>query len=218
MLTTCPDGMRARRRRRRLPTGKPSDEEKHTMANNQGQNQGGKQRSGTSNRGFASMDEQQQREIARLGGAAVSENREHMAAIGRKGGEASAESRQNARARALDAAASVQTGGTPGDQRVTTRQVDDGGARGSTSSRGRNDEDLGGNRVMYTSSARSDDDSGDRNLSGRARSDDSGNRNLSSRGRNDEDGGRRLSGSGRQDEPPTNSGRGGNPGNRGGNR
>lgn len=48
---------------------------------------------GNSNRGFASMTPNAQREIARMGGAAVSENREHMAAIGRKGGEASAESR-----------------------------------------------------------------------------------------------------------------------------
>lgn len=42
-----------------------------------------------SNRGFAAMDPRAQREIARKGGAAVSQDREHMAAIGRKGGEAS---------------------------------------------------------------------------------------------------------------------------------
>ena len=53
-------------------------------------------RSGTQNRGFASMGEAEQREIARMGGAAVSENREHMAQIGRKGGEASAEARSAA--------------------------------------------------------------------------------------------------------------------------
>jgi hypothetical protein len=72
------------------------------------------QGSGTSKRGFASMDEERQREIAseggraahasghahqftseearragQKGGEAVSANREHMAAIGRKGGEAS---------------------------------------------------------------------------------------------------------------------------------
>lgn len=70
--------------------------------------------SSTSKRGFASMDEERQREIAseggraahasghahqftseearragQKGGEAVSANREHMAAIGRKGGEAS---------------------------------------------------------------------------------------------------------------------------------
>jgi len=69
-------------------------------------------RSGTSRRGFASMDREKQREIAskggkaahakgtaheftpeeareagRKGGLAVSQNREHMAAIGREGGK-----------------------------------------------------------------------------------------------------------------------------------
>ena len=76
--------------------------------------------SGTSKRGFASMDEERQREIAseggraahasghahqftseearragQKGGEAVSSNREHMAAIGRKGGEASHGRRNN---------------------------------------------------------------------------------------------------------------------------
>ena len=37
-------------------------------------------------RGFAAMDEQKQREIAKKGGETVSRNREHMAQIGRKGG------------------------------------------------------------------------------------------------------------------------------------
>ena len=74
---------------------------------------------GKSNRGFAAMDRQKQREIAskggkaahekgtaheftseearaagRKGGEAVSQNREHMAAIGRKGGESSWQSRE----------------------------------------------------------------------------------------------------------------------------
>jgi general stress protein YciG len=49
--------------------------------------------SGNSNRGFANMNPDQQREIARKGGLAVSSNREHMAAIGRKGGQASGVSR-----------------------------------------------------------------------------------------------------------------------------
>ncbi len=69
---------------------------------------------GTSNRGFASMDEEKQREIAskggkaahergtaheftseeareagRKGGEKVSQDREHMSEIGRKGGESS---------------------------------------------------------------------------------------------------------------------------------
>lgn len=71
-----------------------------------------KESAGTSNRGFASMDEEKQREIAskggkaahekgtahefsheeaisagKKGGQAVSQNREHMSEIGRKGGE-----------------------------------------------------------------------------------------------------------------------------------
>jgi uncharacterized protein len=70
------------------------------------------QRSGTSRRGFASMDKEKQREIAskggkaahakgtaheftpeeareagRKGGMVVSQNREHMATIGREGGK-----------------------------------------------------------------------------------------------------------------------------------
>ncbi|GAB1594781.1 hypothetical protein PAGU2638_04600 [Lysobacter sp. PAGU 2638] len=53
------------------------------MANNDGNT------TGRSNRGFAAMDPREQREIARKGGEAVSQDREHMAAIGRKGGEAS---------------------------------------------------------------------------------------------------------------------------------
>lgn len=47
----------------------------------------------TANRGFASMDPEQQRAIARKGGEAVSRNREHMAQIGRKGGESSGQKR-----------------------------------------------------------------------------------------------------------------------------
>ena len=86
--------------------------------NSQGQEKLGKGNS--SKRGFASMDPEQQRRIAReggkaahrlgvahefnseearqagrKGGEAVSANREHMAAIGRKGGEASRSSRAN---------------------------------------------------------------------------------------------------------------------------
>ncbi|MDQ6693852.1 MAG: general stress protein [Chloroflexota bacterium] len=50
---------------------------------------------GGSGRGFAAMDDKAQREIARKGGAAVSENRQHMAEIGRKGGKAVSENRQH---------------------------------------------------------------------------------------------------------------------------
>jgi len=81
--------------------------------NNRGNNQGSNQSGNTSSRGFASMDPEQQREIAskggkaaheqgvahefdseeareagRKGGESVSRDREHMSEIGRKGGEA----------------------------------------------------------------------------------------------------------------------------------
>lgn len=46
------------------------------------------------NRGFASMDPEQQKAIARKGGRAVSRNKEHMREIGRKGGEASGKIRE----------------------------------------------------------------------------------------------------------------------------
>ena len=55
-----------------------------------------KEKPGTASRGFASMDPEQQRQIARKGGEAVSGNRQHMAEIGRKGGEASGAGRQRA--------------------------------------------------------------------------------------------------------------------------
>ena len=60
-----------------------------------GQNQGNDRgnQNGRSNRGFAAMDKDAQREIARKGGEAVSRNREHMAEIGRRGGEASGQNR-----------------------------------------------------------------------------------------------------------------------------
>ncbi len=61
------------------------------MAQKKSQGQGG-----TSNRGFASMNQEQQRAIARKGGEAVSMNRAHMAEIGRKGGEASGQNRRAA--------------------------------------------------------------------------------------------------------------------------
>ncbi len=49
----------------------------------------------TSNRGFGAMDDEKQREIARKGGEAVSQNREHMSEIGRKGGEEVSQDRQH---------------------------------------------------------------------------------------------------------------------------
>jgi uncharacterized protein len=87
-------------------------------ARQNGSQGGGAQTRSRSNRGFASMDREKQKEIAskggkaahakgtahefdageareagRKGGVAVSRNREHMAAIGRRGGEARGQSR-----------------------------------------------------------------------------------------------------------------------------
>jgi general stress protein YciG len=46
-------------------------------------------------RGFASMDPERQRAIARKGGETVSRNREHMAMIGAKGGERVSQNREH---------------------------------------------------------------------------------------------------------------------------
>ena len=48
-----------------------------------------------SNRGFASMSIEKRREIARKGGYAISQNREHMAAIGAKGGHVVSQDREH---------------------------------------------------------------------------------------------------------------------------
>ena len=52
-------------------------------------------RKGTSNRGFAAMNAEQQKQIASKGGEAVSKNREHMAEIGKKGGEIVSQNRKH---------------------------------------------------------------------------------------------------------------------------
>jgi len=68
-----------------------NDQRGQTPGNDRGNNP-----SGRSNRGFAAMNKDEQREIARKGGEAVSRNREHMAEIGRRGGEASGSNRSKA--------------------------------------------------------------------------------------------------------------------------
>jgi uncharacterized protein len=110
-------------------------------------------RGGRSNRGFASMDPNKQREIAskggraahakgtahefnsdeardagRKGGQAVSRNREHMAAIGRRGGEA----RGNARRQASSGGMGGGGGRNPrgGQTGLGDREVSIGGAGG----------------------------------------------------------------------------------------
>ncbi|HVS92138.1 MAG TPA: KGG domain-containing protein [Mucilaginibacter sp.] len=95
-----------------MPTSKENQQEKQGHGGH-GHSRGGSQSHGnTSQRGFASMNEEKQREIAskggkaahesghahefsseeareagRKGGEAVSRDKEHMAEIGRKGGE-----------------------------------------------------------------------------------------------------------------------------------
>jgi hypothetical protein len=143
------------------------------MANrNQGQNEGAP-RSGTSNRGFASMDAAQQREIARMGGEAVSGNREHMAQIGRKGGEASAESRASARSQRLNAGNDTSRSGSAPRDPGSRGYADDGGQNRAQGERARGGEVGVGNR----------------GLNARARGDDEGGRSLGASGasgRNDD--------------------------------
>jgi len=117
-------------------TGSDRSGQRDASNANAGQSASGSQQSGggasrtRSNRGFASMDREKQKEIAskggraahakgtahefdsgeareagRKGGMAVSRNREHMAAIGRRGGEARGQSRGRG-------AAQTNSGGT----------------------------------------------------------------------------------------------------------
>ena len=116
------------------------------MASNQGNDQGkgtGSSQKGTSKRGFAAMNEEQQREIAskggqaahqkgtahefdseearragQKGGEAVSRNREHMAEIGRKGGE----SRQSAQRANENRGSTAARSGATEQQSKTSRQ------------------------------------------------------------------------------------------------
>jgi general stress protein YciG len=44
-------------------------------------------------KGFASMDKERVREIARKGGLAISQNKKYMSIIGKKGGKASVKSK-----------------------------------------------------------------------------------------------------------------------------
>ena len=108
--------------------------------------------SGTSRRGFASMDENRQRAIAseggraahargtaheftseeareagRKGGEAVSQNREHMAAIGRRGGEARGNAHRKAAAEARGESTDEETPPTASRASGNERR-DDGSA------------------------------------------------------------------------------------------
>src|SRR5215510_3632034 len=117
-----------------------------------GRNPGGGTAARTrSNRGFASMDREKQKEIAskggkaahakgtahefdsseareagRKGGVAVSRNREHMAAIGRRGGEARSHSRSRGSAQTNSGSAESSSGSYQNTQRpgaASDRQV-----------------------------------------------------------------------------------------------
>ena len=113
------------------------------VSNESGRNPGGGTAARTrSNRGFASMDWEKQKEIAskggkaahakgtahefdsseareagRKGGVAVSRNREHMAAIGRRGGEARGHSRARGTAQTNSGSAEPSTGSFQNSQR-----------------------------------------------------------------------------------------------------
>lgn len=81
-----------------------------------GQNQGTERQPGKSNRGFAAMNKEEQREIARKGGEAVSRNREHMAEIGRRGGEASGQNRSRSN-QSSDMSQNMNPGSDSGENR-----------------------------------------------------------------------------------------------------
>jgi general stress protein YciG len=113
------------------------------VSNESGRNSAGGTAARTrSNRGFASMDRDKQKEIAskggkaahakgtahefdsseareagRKGGVAVSRNREHMAAIGRRGGEARGHSRARGTAQTNSGSAEPSTGSFQNSQR-----------------------------------------------------------------------------------------------------
>jgi uncharacterized protein len=122
------------------------------MASNQGGNQGkGTQAGKSGGRGFASMDAQRQREIAsqggraahqrgtaheftseeareagRKGGEAVSQNRQHMAAIGSKGGQSRGRSNRS------NQTGSNQTGQSDTQGNNAGNPSTQGGGQGST--------------------------------------------------------------------------------------
>src|SRR6476660_2417979 len=127
------------------------DTSNDTARQNGSQNGGSGAARTRSNRGFASMDREKQKEIAskggraahakgtahefdsgeardagRKGGVAVSRNREHMAAIGRRGGEARGHSRARVPAQANSGGAGSTAEGSFQNSRipgVADRQV-----------------------------------------------------------------------------------------------
>jgi general stress protein YciG len=137
---------------------------------------------GRSNRGFASMDRSKQREIAskggraahqkgtahefdssearaagRKGGVTVSQNREHMAAIGRRGGEARGANRA-ARLQQGDASAAPANGQAQrfsGDREVgLSRENGQSSSTGSQATPRPSGNSLGGERTTSQSAER----------------------------------------------------------------
>ena len=102
---------------------------------NQNQGQGGNKSGGQSERGFAAMSDSQQREIARKGGEAVSEDRQHMAEIGRTGGEASAESRESSGGQQARSRSDDSDSGNSGGNRGGNQGSSGSGSSGSSGSK-----------------------------------------------------------------------------------
>jgi uncharacterized protein len=113
-------------------------------SNNQGNKEGSKQ-SGTSNRGFASMDPERQREIASEGGKAAHEKgtaHEFTSEEARRAGSMSHGNRQSEQASTRSGGASKQKGeqgGSKQSDKGGSKQSEQGGSRGS---RDEDDEDL----------------------------------------------------------------------------
>jgi general stress protein YciG len=88
--------------------------EKEVPSSTSSEDESSEKRSGA--RGTAAMDARTRQEVARKGGIAVSQNRQHMAEIGRKGGQAVSKNREHmAKIGRKGGAASRGTGKTPGE-------------------------------------------------------------------------------------------------------
>jgi uncharacterized protein len=137
-----------------MPNRPGNDDRSGSVGQRDGSHESGRNPAGgtaartRSNRGFASMDREKQKEIAskggkaahakgtahefdsseareagRKGGVAVSRNREHMAAIGRRGGEARGHSRSRGTAQTNSGSAEPSSGSYQNTQRPSDRQV-----------------------------------------------------------------------------------------------
>ena len=110
-------------------------------------NQGSKggQGSGTSNRGFASMDPERQREIASEGGKAAHEKgtaHEFTSEEARRAGSMSHGNRQSAQASTRSSASDDQKSAKQGEQ-AGSKQSDQSGSRSGRAGGSTDDEDTG---------------------------------------------------------------------------